>query len=574
MKRMKWMRIAMPVCGIFISLAVIAAGSGSKSNGKDSTPTHVQSANAKITGVAAPNVLSPELKETVLAQGSWKLENPDTSSANLTSFYGYDNDLVVTGANGTAPRMVPAPGDLPTSTTPTHKVEATKTEPDKNTYLILNHQNGPDAHYNYGKHFLFQGHEVGVNGQGYITRVNLDADGAHRITLLATKDTAGATLPVIDGSSWYPFSQRLLFTAELGVNGGVWQATADYPSNVEFLPGLGRGGYEGIQADNRGNLIIVEDVGGSAGPTTAQAKRPNSFLYRFIPYNTLDLKQGGKLQALQVQSLSHTGPIVFGSTATPADTDAAILSQDQKDLATYGKVFLTTWVTIHDTATDGPGPFDSNALAKAALATPFKRPENGQFRPNSNFTEFVFDSTGDTNASTQAGSTFGGFGAVFRLSKLSAGNSGELRLVYLSDVAHSGFDNCSFWSDHQIVFVEDAGDTLHTQRNALDSAYIIDLNVDYSNPANQLIRILAQGRDPSATIDSSFGGLSGFQNEGDNEITGFHISNGDPSVRGLIGTEVPTPFRRGWRVFYTQQHGDNVTYEILSTSESDDEQDD
>jgi hypothetical protein len=39
----------------------------------------------------------------------------------------------------------------------------------------------------------------------------------------------------------------------------------------------------------------------------------------------------------------------------------------------------------------------------------------------------------------------------------------------------------------------------------------------------------------------------GFQNEGDNEITGIHISDGDPSVEGLIGTNTPTPFQAGWR---------------------------
>jgi len=568
----KWTWIAIPT----ICLTVTMAAKDNNNPFNTSTMTHVPAANPKTPGVAAPNILSPELIETVVAQGSWRLENPDTSPATgtgglgLTGFYGYDNDVVITGPAGTFPVMLPAPGALPT---PTTKIEATKTEPDKNTYLVLRRQDGPDPTYDYGNHFLFQGHEVGVSGQGYITRINLDADGPHRITLLATTDVNGVRLPVIDGSSWYPFSERLLFTAELGTSGGVWQATADYPSRVEFLPAMGRGGYEGIQADGHGNLIIVEDVGGGGGPTTPQARRPNSFVYRFIPYNPLDLTLGGKMQALQVMSLAHSGPIVFGSTATPADTDAAILSQDQKDLHTYGKVFQTNWVTIHDSATQ-PSPFDANDLAKKADATPFKRPENGQFRPGSNFTEFLFDATGDTNLMTQAGSDFGGFGAIFRLKFLTA-DSGELRLLYKSDVAHSGFDNCAFWSSHQIVFVEDAGDTLHTQRNALDSAFLFDLNTDYGNPANQPIRILAQGRDPSATLDSAFGALgssTGFQNEGDNEITGFHVSDGDPTVHGLIGSANPTPFKRGWRVFYTQQHGDNNTFEILAAP-GDDERD-
>ena len=94
-------------------------------------------------------------------------------------------------------------------------------------------------------------------------------------------------------------------------------------------------------------------------------------------------------------SLNHPGPIEFHA----GQADADILSQDMKDLHTYGNEFQTRWVTIHDTAVDGDAPFDANALAKANHATPFKRPENGQFRPGSFFTQFFFAETGDTNAS-------------------------------------------------------------------------------------------------------------------------------------------------------------------------------
>jgi hypothetical protein len=502
--------------------------------------TPVPQANPKKAGFAVPNMLPPELRAAPVAQGSFPLENP----SDLTSFYGYDDD----GA------QLPAPGDLPSAT---HKVEATKTEPDKNTYLILEHQHGADPLYNYGTHFLYQGHELGNGGQGYITRINLDADGPHRVTLLATKDVNGNSIPVIDGSTWYPFAHKLLFTVEAGASGGVWQATPDFPSTVEDISGaLGRGGYEGIQADRWGRLIIVEDVGGKNGTVNSHAKQPNSFVYRFLPYNPFDLKAGGKLQVLQVKSHAHAGAIVFGS-----DADADILSQDEKDLHTYGLNFQTSWVTIHDTATQGNAPFNANAAAKTAGGTPFKRPENGQFRPGTNFSEFVFDTTGDTNALTEAGSTFGGFGAIFKLRMF--GDSGLLSLVYNGDVVHSGFDNCGFWDQDRIVFVEDAGDGLHSQRNALDSAWLIDLNANYSDPSVQPARLLAEGRDPSATLDSQFSGLPGFQNEGDNEITGWHQSDGDPTVFGLLGAKIPHPFRDGWRLFFTQQHGDNFTWEIL-----------
>ena len=506
--------------------------------------TNVPAANPKSAGFVAPNILSPELIETIVAQGAMKLENPSV----LTSFYGYDND-------GTF---------IPTGTPAS---EATKTEPDKNTYLVLKGLHGADPSYDYGRHFLYQGHESGSAAaaggpeRGYITRINLDADGPHRVTLMATEDIHGTPLPDFDGSAWYPFSQHLLFTAELtGTTGGVWQGSPDYPSVVEDISGVfGLGGYEGIQADERGNLIILEDIGGSNGSAAAgltHARQPNSFVYRFIAYNPSDLKLGGKLQVLQVISLSNPGqPIVFHAGSTDAD----ILSQDVKDLHTFGKTFQTKWITIHDTAVNGFSSFNANALAKTMQGTPFKRPENGQFRPRSGFSEFFFDETGDTNSLTEAGSAYGGFGAIFKL-RTDRGNSGSVSLFYLGDVHHTGFDNTSFWTEDKIVFVEDAGDTLHTQRNALDSAFLFDLHTDYSNPQNQPVRILAQGRDASATMDSLFGFAF---NDGDNEITGWHESDGNPTVNGLIGTKAPKPFKGAWRVFYTQQHGDNITFEIL-----------
>ena len=514
----------------------------------DPIPTNVPSANHKIPGMAAPNVLSPELIETPVAQGSNALENPSA----LVTFYGYDN-------NGP---MVPV--------TAGSRVEATKTEPDKNTYLVLKGQKGADPHYNYGTHFLFQGHELGLTSatadvHGYITRINLDADAKHLVTLMADQDVNGQPLPNIDGSTWYPFSQRLLLTSEGSLGGGVWQATLDVPSKVESLTGIiGQGGYEGIQADPKGNLIIVEDVGGT---TVNHGKAPNSYVYRFLPTNSSDLKKGGKLQALQVTSHASNGhPIVF---------DGNVLSPDVLDLHTYGLVFKTTWVTIHDTAVDGVAPFNAIAAARLKSATPFKRPENGQFRPGSNFNEFYFDETGDTDNQTPAGIAYGGFGSIFKL--VLNGDHGELSLLYLGDQDHSGFDNCAFWDADHIVFVEDAGDGLHTQRNGLDNAWLFDLKTSYAHGA-QPIRILAEGRDTSATLDSLFGttplGFTGaFNNEGDNEISGWHLSDGDPTVNGLLGAKIPKPFHNGWRLFYTQQHGDNFTWEILRKETDDDDQD-
>jgi hypothetical protein len=64
-------------------------------------------------------------------------------------------------------------------------------------------------------------------------------------------------------------------------------------------------------------------------------------------------------------------------------------------------------------------------------------------------------------------------------------------------------------------------------------------------------------------LDSAGNGYG--KNDGDNEITGAHISDGDPSASGLLGAKVPKLFQKGWRFFYTQQHGDNPTFEVIPT---------
>jgi len=69
--------------------------------------------------------------------------------------------------------------------------DGTRTEPDENLYLVLSNPGGPTAGYNYGHHFLFQGHENAGN-LAYVTRINLDVkDPAHRITLLTPEGSDG-----------------------------------------------------------------------------------------------------------------------------------------------------------------------------------------------------------------------------------------------------------------------------------------------------------------------------------------------------------------------------------------------
>src|SRR5262249_3800679 len=97
---------------------------------------------------------------------------------------------------------------------------------------------------------------------------------------------------------------------------------------------------------------------------------------------------------------------------------------------------------------------------------------------------------------------------------------------------------------------EDRGDALHEQLNLMDSIWAFDVRGPHLNPR----RLVALGRDSEAAAVVAAGG------EGDNEPTGLHVSDGDASIHGLIGTPVETN-RTRW--FFTQQHGMNQVWEFV-----------
>src|SRR5262245_18745793 len=107
------------LAGLLGTAAIVAAVAFAES-GTDITG--VPSANTRSAGYAPASILSPELTQIAVAQGSTKAENP---SADV-SYYGYDNDVLGPGGQ---PQMVP------TAAVPAN--EAHKTEPDKNTYLVF-----------------------------------------------------------------------------------------------------------------------------------------------------------------------------------------------------------------------------------------------------------------------------------------------------------------------------------------------------------------------------------------------------------------------------------------------------
>jgi len=529
----------------YLALAALATAATVSATSVQINDNGVAKANLRADLVAQPNRVLSGLALAAIARGTDPIENP----SGLITRFGTLNDF------------------------PPQTIEATRTEPDENTYLVLAaNPGGPTNGYEYGRHFLFQGHENGSD-LAYVTRINLDVkDAAHRITLLTPVGADGKThFNSIDGSTFDPFTHTMLFAQEAGTTGGIIEIGVDFGTPRTLYGQIGRGSYEGIHPDDRGNLLIIEDAGGTTvnnNPADASSpknvRNPNSFVYRFVPTNRADLSQGGKLQALQVDVGGQPVPFVAVDGAHPT---GAAFSDQTLALHTPGTHYPVRWVTVHDTAVDGTASFDANAAAKAAGATPFKRPENAQFLPGSGFRTFFFCPTGDTSQPAGgAAAMYGAWGSIFRVDLDQSRDTGTLSLFFLGDAEHSSFDNLAFASDRILLATEDRGDGLHTQLSKLDSIWAFDIRMEpKAGAASAPVRLLALGRDTDSTVDAHLldTKAAGFQNEGDNEPTGLHVSNGDASINGILGRFAPP---KGARIFFTQQHGTNTVYEIKSAA--------
>jgi hypothetical protein len=526
------MRKLVPVCIAMVVLVATGVALAQISSGVPS---------AQPDSGSPANLLASGFSFKTVAKGSDPLENP----SGVVTTYGYLNDNA-------------------------DPLARTRTEPDQNTYLITNsNPGGPTAEYDYGTHFLVQGHENGSN-KAYLTRINMDVtDPEHRITLLSPVEGAGNTgLSSIDGSVYDPFNGLLLFTSEAGSSGAVistplrW-ATTTPPALTRLEGSIGKAGYEGVVPDSLGNVYLVEDTGGSTvtdGTTVTKVKQPNSFIYRFeprtaggAPTHGGDLTHG-VLQALQV-SVDGT-PITFHPIATqPQSARDDALGEGIRRLHS-GETLQAKWITVHDTATDGTASFDANALAKSKGATPLKRPENGKFVPGTEFKSFVFTETGDTDKEAglyPGAAARGAWGAFLRIDMPSTGSdSATVKTIALGDETHNSFDNITFLDANTFLTTEDRGDTLHDQENVLDSVWSYDLTKPYSQIEGDAKRLVALGRDPEA---------SGAGQE-DNEPTGIFASDGGTTQVDLLGANDPGT-EPGTRIFLTEQHGANTTYEIV-----------
>ena len=140
----------------------------------------------------------------------------------------------------------------------------------------------------------------------------------------------------------------------------------------------------------------------------------------------------------------------------------------------------------------------------------------------------------------------------------SDNHDGSISLFVLGTSEQSSFDNLAFVNPETLIVGEDRGDTLHKQLNVLDSIWVYDVRRNDPNPR----RLLALGRDTESEADAILLDAStpGFQNEGDNEVTGVQVSDGAPTIQGLLG-KPQNPVLSRW--FFTQQHGKNTVYQIV-----------
>jgi len=267
--------------------------------------------------------------------------------------------------------------------------------------------------------------------------------------------------------------------------------------------------------------------------------------------------------------------IIDGAPLKFVPIDAAhptgdVFSDAQLKLHTPGTEWPARWVTVHDTAVNGAAAFDANAAAKAAGATPFKRPENAQFLPDSQFDTFFFDPTGDTNTDSgnqPALAARGAWGSIFRVDFPGGAETGLLSIFVLGTAEQSSFDNIAFLDSHTLLAAEDRGQTLHRQLNLLDSVWAFNVrSANFHNGKPSSKRFIALGRDPQSEFDAMLGdaGTPGLQNDSDNEPTGLHVSDGSASVKKVLGKAADL---NKARKFFTQQHGMNIVYEIVRAND-------
>ena len=424
------------------SVAIVVAATGSAWSNDAPDLSNVATANTKSVGYAPASKLSAELRQIGGRPGLDEGREPEHGGL-LLRLRQRHAQRGRPAAHGRLDRRAGTP--RPT------RPSRTRTPTSSSTRVCR----APTRPTTTATHFLFQGHESG--SPGYITRINLDADAAHRVTVLATKDDDRRRDRDIDGSTWDPWAQRLLFTTE-NANAPTYSATPGYPST-----GRRTSPARSAAAATRASRTTRTGTSGSSRTSAARTSRARRRRSRTASSTATSRRSrgdlaNGKLQVLQVLNASSE-PITQASQ-TPLN------SPDQVALHTYGSVLQHASGSRSTTRpSDGNAPFNANRSRRPTNGTPFKRPENGALPARTGSSrEFFFDETGDTERDQPRERLLRRLdvGLQADADRTRRPNTGKLTLFYKGDQAHAGFDNVAFLSKNLITFVEDAGDRLHT----------------------------------------------------------------------------------------------------------------
>ena len=353
-------------------MGVVATGSAAPPSEPDLS--NVATANTKAVGYAPASKLSVELRPDRRRPGLDRAREPDRADRLLRLRERRRQrgrpDEAADGADARASRTRrrrPSRTRTRTSSSSTACTAPTRTTTTARTSCTRATRTRP---------------RVDGAKQGYITRINLDADAAHRVTLLATRTSTArrsrrsTARPGIRGPS------ELLFTTE---NAERADLRGDAGLPVDRRRRLGRARPRRLRGhperlrrqplDRRGHRRREQGRDDARSSRTASSTAT-------CPRTPGDLAQR--------QAPGAPGAATRTAIRSRSSRRQPLNAPDQLALHTYGNVFDTRWVTIHDTAADGNAPFNANVAAKAAHATPFKRPgERRSSGPGSHFTRVL-----------------------------------------------------------------------------------------------------------------------------------------------------------------------------------------
>ena len=519
--------------------AALAAGALAPAAATASPPvswTNVPSANPKTAGASPANVLSPELTETAVAWGSLALDG----GTSAVPYYGYDGF--------TAPPVLTQTSN-----------EAHKTEPDKNTYLRpATASRAPTRTTTTARTSSTRATRA---ARPATSRASTSTPiGAHRVTLLRPD------------ARRRPARHRRL---DLGP---VHPAPAVHRGEQQRAATSGRRTL-GYPVDGHRHLGLARPRRLRGHPERHRRQRLDRRGRRRSAGNAEHARQAAQLLRLPLRPRRQERPDQGRQAAGAAGHLEPQRHPDRvprragrrrhhepghaRSAHATGSEFKTRWVTIHDTDTDGTTPFDANALAKAAKATPFKRPENGVFRagrPASS--EFFFTETGDTNSRTEAGGAYGGFGSLqssprrIRRRRHRAPSRASGRATSstpASTTSPSSTADRRRGRRGRAATACTASATRWTPRTSLD----VDGGLREPAPARAVPR-----RGPRRVGDVRRRAWPATATTATTRSPASTSPTATRRSRGCSAPRCPTPFSNGWRMFWTQQHGDNNTYEV------------